>query len=388
MKKLIFILLILAPCFLFAEPIAKISLEYNLFSETEFEGALVLPAFAHNSPEVIIGTIPQQSADKNAFSESPITDFDKGIQTWKINKFENGIYQFYVSTSFSDDDFSENSTVEWENIQINIAVSGNSSLTILPSEGDGLVWHAFDIIGVTKQIIEVNKILPRRKIVYGNIMDAVSGEPIADATVQLSEIGTNDTIAKCKSDSNGNYLFAVPIGHFLVTFAKEDYIPYSSEIEMWENEFPIRIDGHLSSILTKLQLRIVLSWGANPPDLDAHLIGPDPKSEKNFHVSYHNMKLFKDQHFLDRDDLNQYGPETITLNKLDPGNYTFFVRNYSDRNDPNSKNLSFSNACVRIYREDKLVREISISPNQTGTVWQVLQIDGRNGKIQTINHVE
>jgi len=62
---------------------------------------------------------------------------------------------------------------------------------------------------------------------------------------------------------------------------------------------------HVSPVLNDSEIRIVLSWGANPRDLDSHFVGED------IHVFYGN-KSAKGVN-LDCDDTNGYGPETITI---------------------------------------------------------------------------
>ena len=113
-----------------------------------------------------------------------------------------------------------------------------------------------------------------------------------------------------------------------------------------------------------MQIRIVLSWGANPPDLDVHLLSPTgapspaspcclrvfsrkplqpfPSGPFGSGVSsecfgcagckiwYGNLRCTARENVqLDTDAQNGYGPETITFNSVAPGKYRFQVHKFS-----------------------------------------------------------
>ena len=69
-------------------------------------------------------------------------------------------------------------------------------------------------------------------------------------------------------------------------------------------------------------MRAVLTWGANPSDLDSHL------AYENNHI-YYSKKVGSKAH-LDVDDTNSYGPETITIVKKKEGKkYLYAIHNYT-----------------------------------------------------------
>jgi uncharacterized protein YfaP (DUF2135 family) len=77
-----------------------------------------------------------------------------------------------------------------------------------------------------------------------------------------------------------------------------------------------------------------------------------------------------------------YGPETITIKDLETvGIYKYYVADYTDclQNDFTSKNMSYSNATVRIYTEEGLYTSFSVPTNREGVIWEVFEI--RNGKV-------
>ena len=150
---------------------------------------------------------------------------------------------------------------------------------------------------------------------------------------------------------------------------------------LWHNHFSI------SPRLKSKQFRIVVDWGEKPRDLDAHLLKKDTDNRDVYHISFHDMKRHKDNAWLDRDDKNGSGPETITIKKLDPSaNYSYFIHDYSNRREPDSTSLSKSRAHVSIYNSDKLVRSVSVPYEKPGVFWEVFQI--KQGEIVIVNSLK
>lgn len=118
------------------------------------------------------------------------------------------------------------------------------------------------------------------------------------------------------------------------------------------------------------QVKIVLTWGATPSDLDSHLTGPAGGGSR-FHVYFadrvyfgaydnqncgpsgegvqSNCRLAVD---LDYDDTTSYGPESTTIRNLVAGDYYFYVHNYSNRSSTSSTALATSGAVVTVYKPD------------------------------------
>ncbi len=209
--------------------------------------------------------------------------------------------------------------------------------------------------------------------------DAVDGKPLKEASVLIKDKGTFTT------DIEGKVQFPIDdytTGRFLVSVKKEGYIPadYSVQVEagtLFYNRFSI------SPVLDLGSIRVVLEWENSPNDLDAHLL-----KENGFHISYHDKLTLADgMGGLDIDDRDGYGPETITLNDVDEnGKYLYFVHNYSNIGQDNSKKLSKCKAVVRVYADNSLKYSLEVPQGKTGTVWKVFQIE--NGKYSVINTIE
>jgi uncharacterized protein YfaP (DUF2135 family) len=97
------------------------------------------------------------------------------------------------------------------------------------------------------------------------------------------------------------------------------------------------------------------------------------------------MIAFAGRHFLDRDATSGYGPETITLNRLDPGTYVYAVHDYTDLASTGGTRLSYSDAVVRAYRESELIAEARITEGKPGTLWRVFKLDGSTGQLTLLD---
>ena len=193
--------------------------------------------------------------------------------------------------------------------------------------------------------------------------DAVSGKPIPGATVTFE--GTNGRTA-----SDGSVTFKKPKNLKMkdmryATFSKTGYVRAKVEVEflargLFFNRYSI------TRSLPPGRLRVVLDWSDRPGDLDAHLV-----KEGSYHISYRDTRKFEDRAWLDRDDRDGFGPETITINRLDPNaTYRFIVHDYTNRARQASSKLSASRAHVRVYTERGLLHTFSVPRNGQGTAWK------------------
>jgi hypothetical protein len=207
--------------------------------------------------------------------------------------------------------------------------------------------------------------------------NALDGKPIANGSVTIMNIDEFQT------DYEGKISFGIPERDtiYKVLFKKDGYIDSEFQIEIMAGT----IFFNRFSVSPKLPfgaLRAVLDWDANPGDLDAHLI------KKNcYHISYHQMRISDDKvSRLDRDDMNGYGPETITTTKIDDNaEYLYLVHDYTDRARTDSQALSKSKAAVKIYSNDQLLYVLKVPANVRGNYWQVFKIV--KGEIVILNTI-
>lgn len=130
------------------------------------------------------------------------------------------------------------------------------------------------------------------------------------------------------------------------------------------------------------EVRIVLTWGETPYDLDSHLFTPYDSAfgDDTYHIWYGNKQDAVGNN-LDVDDTDSYGPETMTIPVLKNGLYKYYVADFTDcsGNNPTSYDMSNSGAVVNVYTSNGLSATFTVPTNRPGVIWEVFEI--RNGVI-------
>lgn len=241
----------------------------------------------------------------------------------------------------------------------------------------------------------------------GSITDARTGAKIPNLTLNVYpgiHIGTNEPSAdtiKCSltTDVNGNYLTTeLDAGNYTVFVidnretvdASERYLITSFPIKILGNQMIANQNGTVSQTLNNDQLRIVLTWGSNPRDLDSHTIIYSNSGTKIGHV-YYTEKVYKNSSGivtdLDLDDTSSYGPETTTVYIPDNNRYVFYVHDYTNRTSGMS-NTALSNSGARVYvyaGNSSMPIEVYSVPLGTGTYWKVFSYDSSTQEIISYN---
>lgn len=208
-------------------------------------------------------------------------------------------------------------------------------------------------------------------------LNALDGNPIAGATVVIDGFGT------FTSDPEGKIKFPRKFedGRLTVHFAAEGYIPTNLNIEVivgtiFNNQVSV------SPEMAMEWVRIILDWGRNPKDIDAHF-----EKKNGYHVSFRNMKVAEDGSCqLDRDDTKGFGPETITVKEIETeGHYEYWVHDYTNMTNENSRQLSKSGASVKVYGNGQLLHQFDVPADGRGNVWKVFEV--KEGKIEVANYI-
>lgn len=295
------------------------------------------------------------------------------------------------------DNFNDNT-----NYSINFVKNGyRHSLGSISSDLVGSSNDTEIYFGTTPLVNEQN-------IVHGNIegmvIDSTNGNPINDAVVKLYE-GSYNTASNRRPllethTQNGRFYFTnIPAGTYTIVVSANGYLNNYRNITI-DNEQEYAEISLSPQLVTNRgeELRIQLSWGETPRDLDSHLIFIK-SNELQYHIYYAQKYAYFDPYynryivynyqvsnneedsnlqpvaFLDRDDTTSYGPETITIYHVDTnGIYKYFVHNYSG----GSNFLSRSNATVKIITNEGVQRVFNV-PNEPGILWKVFEI--RYGQI-------
>ena len=128
--------------------------------------------------------------------------------------------------------------------------------------------------------------------------------------------------------------------------------------------------------LVDMPIRIELTWGAAPRDLDAHLLGKSARGQA-YHIDFIDKTpaAANDEAQMDIDDRDSYGPETITINKLNASEYIYYVYDYS--NGRNSEALRNSQARVSVYCGNYLLGVFNVPAAGDGGYWEVFRIENQ-----------
>ncbi len=201
----------------------------------------------------------------------------------------------------------------------------------------------------------------------------VKDKKIEGAEVFLQKNGQQTVVGK--TNANGEVLLQPTFTddeNAMVIIKKEGYSTLVAKCPCQGLTYAI------SPVMKNLDgVRIVLSWGSEPQDLDSHLW------YKNQHVYYNSKESPNAQ--LDVDDTDGYGPETVTIReKVFGDEYVYAVHDYTNRMSTSSTGLANSSAKVFVYIGQSLVKTYYVPRGKQGNLWTVFKITG-GGEIEDIN---
>lgn len=167
--------------------------------------------------------------------------------------------------------------------------------------------------------------------IHGCILNA-EGEPAEGVKVTVDG---QDYIGRSEAFTNNEGQFSVPVkpnSQVLLTSNQEGSL--SNTIQLNVNAEDVDLENCLNSI--EGSMRITLSWGQSPRDLDAHFMGPTVTngvfSNDRFRVYYSNKTVSVNDVVidLDVDDVTSFGPEVVTVPSFPyPGVYRYAVHHYA-----------------------------------------------------------
>jgi hypothetical protein len=229
--------------------------------------------------------------------------------------------------------------------------------------------------------------------------DAVSREPIPNAAIEIPNVGNFTT------NNQGKIAFPkIADGSYTLIFKKSGYIETPIDFRVfggavdfnWYNvskeiplpprpPVPAPTPAAPAVPVPATNYRIVLEWGEKPADLDLHFVKTGGSG--NYHISYSNMKQADDRNaVLDRDDRQGYGPETITIGRMDNNaSYTCYVHDYTNRTNAESVQMPQAGATIRVYSDNRLAHTFKIPSGVKGNRWNVFKIE--RGVLTGVNTV-
>ncbi|NLX64889.1 MAG: hypothetical protein GX022_08995 [Clostridiaceae bacterium] len=121
--------------------------------------------------------------------------------------------------------------------------------------------------------------------IYGTIKDAQTGLPLSGVKVSIYSGANNNTgtslAIEVTTNSDGEYSykkwsvfgvwFGLPAGNYTAVLSKDGYITTYFNIVVVAGENTV-YNGSIPPVTAENEYRIVLTWGADPPDLDSHYV--------------------------------------------------------------------------------------------------------------------
>ena len=221
-------------------------------------------------------------------------------------------------------------------------------------------------------------VLSEKALYKGQVVDAATGRGLSGVSCAFSGNGSYTV----STDSNGFFSVELDPGSWNLRLTKNGYMEVGDSFTLSSGEINSDNAYIMSENLQTGQIRIVLSWGAMPSDLDSHLEGTFDNGG-TFHVYFSNKRAYNSNNGnaieLDVDDTTGYGPETITINDLE-GVYDYYVVDFRSEGTMGA----LGEAKVTVFMPDGSSQVITINPNCING-WYVLHID--HGNVSVINEV-
>lgn len=230
----------------------------------------------------------------------------------------------------------------------------------------------------------------RNGSVEGTITDAVTGQGI-DGTSYIVRDGWNNKTGDAVTSGvfeDADYALSLDNGNYTLEISKEGYITNYKNITIAEDQVDqanITLVPENGADVTADQLRVVLTWGEEPADLDSHMICYS--ETMSYHIWYRQQNFYGDSTAnLDVDDTDSYGPETVTVNNMNVNEkFSYYVHDYTNSDDYNTNAMSLSGAKVEVYLGEKNIATYFVPSNQEGTLWHVFDFDAATQTITPVN---
>ncbi len=183
-----------------------------------------------------------------------------------------------------------------------------------------------------------------------------------------------EPILSGETDPSGRFECHLAPGTYAVSYVLPGYVPIP------DSPTAIAVDDQLVTTTMSMMLeaegaapgerrvRIILNWGSESSqvrDVDSHLLCPC--GEPTAHVYYGTKEHAGSGHSvdLDVDDTDWGGPETVTLHDPPPGDYRYWVYDYSG----DTATLGQSEVVVRVLVGDELTAEYRAPINAGQRAW-------------------
>ena len=229
-------------------------------------------------------------------------------------------------------------------------------------------------------LVNANKEKNTAGHIAGTVVDAVTGNGVANAKVEFKSTGSSGTSAAVTTDQRGMFEIDLEPDNYKVVVTADYYIEEVFACEVEEGKTYSGLQYVISPDLEKGTARIVLEWNSQPQDLDSYLFGETDKGD-NVLVKFSHKEAKANGRLiasLDIDDVDGYGPETTTIYDLN-GVYRFVVADFN-----RTRKMKECGATVKVYLPGKEPVVITIdSGADVKDIWNVCEID--HGELKITN---
>lgn len=226
--------------------------------------------------------------------------------------------------------------------------------------------------------------------VSGKVLNSQTGQGVENAEIAFYAMDTKSTndfvyiVFKLYTNAQGIYhLGELPEGFFNVRMTSPGFNEntlLNIQINAGENNLG---EATIVEQVSEGEVRIVLSWGEYPSDLDTHLTGPTSSGDR-FHVYYSDQSVNDGtEAYLDVDDTESYGPETVTISQYISGVYRYSVHNYSNSSYEGGLGIYDSPTKVEIFDSNGLIATFNPKPfvAGSGNTWRVFEFTISNNVV-------
>ena len=150
----------------------------------------------------------------------------------------------------------------------------------------------------------------------GVVRKASNAAYVRGATVDI--MADKKVIRSVVTPASGKFHFKIPGGEYVVRIsgiAGMNGLSYTEPVEIFDSRVTQRTFA-VARPLGPGKLRMVMTWGAAPRDLDSHLI-----TSTGCNVYYGRKRCPDGSASLDADVTDGFGPETINVHRLRSGVY-------------------------------------------------------------------
>lgn len=290
-----------------------------------------------------------------------------------------------IRTKYTD----ENGMYDFDNLTsgtYNITISADDymryDMAVVIDDGQTTYAQTAEMVARTDEIGTVRV----------TVIDATNGRPVDGAMYTVHKNWNDPTGSIVKSGTAYSNVFELELaaGNYTLQLSKDGYSTRSENVTVIaaaSSEVQASLSPADQDIGQGTNMRIVLTWGEMPYDLDSHLLGRNSDGSR-YHIYYSDRYAYENNQELanlDRDDTNSYGPETVTINTLHSGVYSYYVHDFTNRSYSLSSEMSNSGAKVDVYIGNTLVRTFNIPVNKIGTLWHVFDYDADTNRITAKN---